>query len=100
VSIALVPAGAGRAALELDLAGEFVSTDREQLLEVVTRIANSTTGQVLGLDRPVASASVRDFPGHLALSVTLETQPVADGLYAAVSGEAWEILNLPIPHLH
>ena len=100
VWIALIPAGAGRARVQLELAGDFISTDADRLLEVITRIASSTTGRVLGLDRPVVPATARHFPGHLTLSTTLETQPIADGLYAAVSGEVWEILNLPTPHLH
>jgi hypothetical protein len=98
--IALVPAGSGRARMEIQLAGEFAAFDRDRLLDVATRIANSATGRVLGLDQPIAPASVAAFPGYLALSVTLATQPVADGLHAAVSGEVWEILNLPTPHLH
>jgi hypothetical protein len=100
LSMALIPAGAGLATLRLELAGQFRSDDTDRLLGVVTQIASSTPGRVLGLDRPATQPVVQLSSGHLALTVTLETTAIAEGLHSAVSAEAWEILNLPTPHLH
>lgn len=100
VMVALLPEGPGVARVQVEFAGEFVAEDRERLLEVATSLAKSTTGRVLGLDRPARGMEAAFSSGYLTLNAAFETQPIADGLYAAVAGEAWEILNLPTPHLH
>jgi hypothetical protein len=97
LSVTLAPAGAGVARFHLHLAGDFPPDASERLETSWSELAESTTGRVLSLDRPLAPPQIRASPQRLELEIQLETAPIAAGLYALLSGEAWEILNLPPP---
>jgi hypothetical protein len=97
LSVTLAPAGAGAARFHLHLAGDFPPDASERLETSWSELAESTTGRVLSLDRPLAPPQIRVLPHRLELDIQLETAPIAAGLYALLSGEAWEILNLPPP---
>jgi hypothetical protein len=97
LSVTLAPAGAGAARFHLHLAGDFPPDASERLETSWSELAESTTGRVLSFDRPLAPPQIRALPHRLELDIQLETAPIAAGLHALLSGEAWEILNLPPP---
>ena len=97
LSVTLAPAGAGAARFHVHLAGAFPPDASERLKTSWSELAESTTGRVLALDRPLAPPQIRVLPNRLELEILLETAPIAEGLHAVLSGEAWEILNLPPP---
>lgn len=97
LSVTLAPAGAGAARFHLHLAGDFPPDAGKRLETSWSELAESTTGRVLALDRPLAPPQIRVLSHRLELEIQLETAPIAAGLHALLSGEAWEILNLPSP---
>jgi hypothetical protein len=97
LSVTLAPTGAGAARFDVQLAGDFPPDAGERLEKSWSELAESTTGRVLAFDRPLAPPQIRALPDRLELEVQLETAPIATGLHAVLSGEAWEILNLPAP---
>jgi hypothetical protein len=99
LSLSLVPAGSGRARFHLTMVGAFPADAGERLSSTWSNIAASTTGRLLGLDRPLAPPLQRSTPERVELEIQLEITPIADSLRTVISGEAWEILNLPAPTL-
>jgi hypothetical protein len=97
LSVTLAPIGTGAARFALHLAGDFPPDASERLETSWSELAESTTGRVLAFDRPLAPPQIRALPHRLELEIQLETAPIAAGLHAVLSGEAWEILNLPPP---
>jgi len=97
LSVSLFPERERALRLQLVARGEFPADAAERLEATFRAIAESPTGSVLGLNRPVRAPTVRVFPERVELGVVLETGPLASGLRAAVSAEVWEILNLPSP---
>jgi hypothetical protein len=96
--VAAVPVERGAARFHLELVGEFPEAAAERVLSLASEVASSSTGKVLALDTPLEPPGARSLPGRLSFQVTLRTGPIADGLHAAVAGEAWQILNLPVPN--
>ena len=97
LSITLVPAGKGAGRFHLIASGDFPADASDHLSAAWSEITSSTTGRVLGLDRPLEPPAIRSTSERLELEIRLETAAIANGLHAVLSAEAWQILNLPAP---
>jgi hypothetical protein len=64
----------------------------ERLRAVFDILARSGIGRLLGLARPLAAPAVRGSPEALSLDVTLDADVLAEGLYAATSADAAQIV--------
>ena len=97
LSVSLAPLPKGAARFELELVGEFPPDTLERSRAAWSELSDSTTGHLLGLDAPLRPAVIRNTAERVSFAIELETAPIAAGLHAAVSGEVWQILNLPAP---
>ena len=87
-------------AVTVVLAGDFAPTDTEaaeRLKGGFDDLANTSTGRLLGLHEPVTPPRVRATAGQVELRVELDLGVALRGLRDAVSGEVWQIFDLPSP---
>jgi hypothetical protein len=82
------------------LAGDFGDLGAEaepRLRGAWEDLAESSTGTLLGLRQAASASRVRASAEQLELCVALSLAEITRGLHAAVSADAWELLDVPKP---
>ncbi len=97
LGVAARPAGEGRIAFTVAIAGDFHDPKGDpatRLQDAWNELAASGMGHLLGLNQPASGPTVSGTPDLLRLNVELDSEPLANGLRAAVKAEVWEFLDL------
>lgn len=97
VGAALRPSGLNRAKLEIMVSGDWSADPRgssDRLLAVYRNLAESSTGQLLGLNQQ-PGPTARGTADLLMLEVELELEPIGRGIRAAVLADPSEIFGHP-----
>jgi len=103
-SLAVGIAATPRTAAALDacivLSGDHAAPELDaeaRMLGAWQDLSQSSTGVLLGLNEASGPAQVKVTPEHVELCVALSLPAIARGLRAAVSADAWELLDVRKP---
>lgn len=100
VGVAATPAPEGALNACLVLAGDFADLGAEAEARIQGAwedLSQSSTGTLLGLRETTGPARMRATSEHIELCVALSLSALTRGLHAAVSADAWELLDVPKP---
>lgn len=100
VGFAATPTAGGVLDVCVVVAGDFADLGAEaepRIQGAWEDLSQSSTGTLLGLRHTAGAARVRASAEELELCVPLSLAEIARGLHAAVSADAWELLDVPKP---
>lgn len=97
MSVSLTPADAGKARIELQLAGDFTVSGGAELKLAFDDLTTSPIGKLLALDQSADAPVISEKDQRLYLDVDVDLAPIARGLHAAVAADIWEIMDMKRP---
>jgi hypothetical protein len=90
------PAGPSRAAVGVQLIGEFPATAEENFETLVTSIASQDLGAALGMREALPTLSVQVGQNSVLVGLELHAETLALGLRTLFGGEIAELLQVPV----